>query len=112
MDLNDRAPMSSTLNPPKVDPKDIPMLAPEVVVTRADHDVAKSDPGGKPAASAAQKGAEAAAAAKAPSVDTTFRATSAEPVKAKARKSFGRRLVRGVIGMILTACVAGAAMLW
>lgn len=104
--------MSSTLNPPKVDPKDIPTLAPDVVVTRADHDVAKPDPGGKPAASAAPKGAEAAAAAKAPHVDTTFRATSTEPVKGKARKSFGRRLVRGVIGMILTACVAGGAVLW
>jgi hypothetical protein len=118
MDLNDRAPMSSTLNAPKVDPKDIPTLAPEVVVTRADHDVAKPDPGGKPAASAAQKGAEAAASAKAPPVvDTTFRATSTDPVKTDpvkgdAPKSFGRRLLRGVIGMILTACVAGAAMLW
>jgi hypothetical protein len=104
--------MSSTLNPPKIDPKDIPTLAPEVVVTRADHDVAKPDPGGKPAASAAEKGAEAAAGAKAPPVDTTFRATSTDPVKGEARKSFGRRLLRGVIGMILTACVAGAAMLW
>ena len=104
--------MSSTLNPPKIDPKDIPTLAPEVVATRADHDVAKSDPGGRPAASAAQKGAEAAAGAKAPPVDTTFRATSTDPVKGEPRKSFGRRLLRGVIGMILTACVAGAAMLW
>ena len=112
MDLNDRAPMSSTLNPPKIDPKDLPTLAPDVVVTRADHDVAKPDPGGKPAASAVQKGAEAAAGAKAPPVDTTFRATSTDPVKGEARKSFGRRLLRGVIGMILTACVAGAAMLW
>ena len=104
--------MSSTLNPPKIDPKDIPTLAPDVVVTRADHDVAKPDPGGRPAASAAQKGAEAAAAAKAPPVDTTFRATSTAPVKEKARRSFGRRLVRGVIGVVLTACVAGVAMLW
>jgi len=104
--------MSSTLNPPKIDPKDIPTLAPDVVVTRADHDAAKPDPGGKPAASAAQKGAEAAAGAKAPPVDTTFRATSTDPVKGQAPKSFGRRLLRGVIGMILTACVAGAAMLW
>jgi hypothetical protein len=112
MDLNDRAPMSSTLNPPKIDPKDIPTLAPEVVVTRADHDVAKPDPGGKPTASAAENGAEAAAGAKAPPVDTTFRATSTDPVKGEPRKSFGRRLLRGVIGMILTACVAGAAMLW
>jgi hypothetical protein len=119
MDLNDRAPMSSTLNPPKIDPKDIPTLAPDVVVTRADHDVAKPDPGGKPAAPAVQKGAEAAGGAKAPPVDTTFRATSTDPVKGstdpvkgQARTSFGRRLLRGVIGMILTACVAGAAMLW
>ena len=59
-----------------------------------------------------QKGAEAAADAKAPPVDTTFRATPTDPVKGKARKSFGRRLLRGVIGMILTACVAGAAVLW
>jgi hypothetical protein len=112
MDLNDRAPMSSTLNPPKIDPKDIPALAPEVVVTRADHDAAKPDPAGRPAASAAPKGAEAAAGVKAPPVDTTFRATSTDPVKGKARTSFGRRLLRGVIGMILTACVAGAAVLW
>jgi len=108
--------MSSTLNPPKIDPKDIPTLAPDVVVTRADHDVAKPDPGGKPAAAAAvavaPKSADAAAGAKAPPVDTTFRATSTDPLKEKGRKSFGRRLLRGVIGMILTACVAGAAMLW
>ena len=104
--------MSSTLNPPKIDPKDIPALAPEVVVTRADHDAAKPDPAGRPAASAAPKGAEAAAGVKAPPVDTTFRATSTDPVKGKARTSFGRRLLRGVIGMILTACVAGAAVLW
>src|SRR3954466_7239864 len=112
MDLNDRAPMSSTLNPPKIDPKDIPTLAPEVVVTRGDHVAAKPEPGGKTAASAAQKSTDAAAGTKAPAVDTTFRATSTDPVNGSARRSFGRRLLRGVIGMILTACVAGAAMLW
>jgi hypothetical protein len=115
--------MSSTLNPPKIDPKDIPTLAPDVVVTRADHEATKPDAGGKTASggktatAAAQKGTEpkgtdTAAGAKAPPVDTTFRAASAEPAKAAARKSFGRRLLRGVIGMILTACVAGAAVLW
>jgi len=104
--------MSSTLDPSKIDPKDNPTLAPDVVVTRADQVVAKPEPDGKTAASAAQKGTGAAAGAKAPPVDTTFRATSTDPAKTRARKSFGRRLLRGVIGMILTACVAGAAMLW
>jgi len=104
--------MSSTLNPPKIDLKDIPTLAPEVVVTRGDHVAAKPEPGGKTAASAAQKSTDAAAGTKAPAVDATFRATSTDPVNGSARRSFGRRLLRGVTGMILTACVAGAAMLW
>ena len=108
------------LNPTKIDPNDIPTFAPDVVVTRADHDVAKPQPDLDIAPSIAPKGADGAAGAKAPPVDTTFRATSAEPAKpartakpAKARgqRSFGRRLVRGAIGMILTACVAGAAVL-
>lgn len=109
--------MSSTPNPTKIDPKDIPTLAPEVVVTRVDRDVAKPQPDGKTAASVAPKGADAVGGAKAPPVDTTFRAASAEPVKpakpAKERgqRSFGRRLVRGAIGMVFTACVAGAAVL-
>jgi len=102
--------MSSTLDPSKIDPKDIPTLAPDVVVTRADHVAVKPELDGKAAASAAQKGA--GAAAKAPTVDTTFRATSTDPAEAPARTSLGRRLLRGVIGLVLTACVAGAAMLW
>jgi cytochrome c556 len=104
--------MSSTLHPPKIDQKDIPTLAPEVVVTRGDQVAAKPEPDGKTAASAAPKNTDAAAGTKAPAVDATFRATSTDPVTGRARKSFGRRLLRGVIGMILTACVAGAAMLW
>ena len=98
-----------TSNPPKIEPKGIPPLAPDVVVTRADHVAARPEPDGK--AGAAQKGADVVAGTKAPPVDTTFRATSTDP-KTTARKSFGRRLLRGVIGVILTACVAGAAMLW
>ena len=111
MHLNDRAPMSSTLDPSKIDPKDIPTLAPDVVVTRADQ--AKPESDGKTAASAAQKGSGAGGAGpKAPPVDTTFRATSTDPAKRGARRSFGRRLLRAVVGVILAACVAGAAMLW
>jgi hypothetical protein len=113
MNLNHGAPVSSTLNPTKIDPKDVPTVAPDVVVTRVDHDVARSQPNGKTAPAVAHK--DAAAGAKAPPVDTTFRAASAEPVepaKERVQRSFGRRLVRGAIGMILTACVAGAVVLW
>jgi len=92
--------VSSTPNPTKIDPKDIPTLAPEVVVTRVDRDVAPPQSESNPAG------------AKAPPVDTTFRAASAGSAKASARPSFGRRLLRGVMGMILIACVVGAAMLW
>ena len=115
MDLNHGAPVSSTPNPTKIDPKDMPTLAPEVVVTRADRDVAKPQSEGKAAPAVAHKGADAGAGAIAPPVDTTFRAASgasAEPVRQSAGPSLGRRLLRGVMGMILTACVAGAAMLW
>jgi len=107
--------MSSTPSPVKIDANDIPTLAPDVVVTRGDRDAAR------PAAvSVPPKGADAAADAKAPPVDTTFRAASPAPAKTAspppvtepARKSFGRRLMRGVVGMILTACVAGGAVLW
>jgi TolA-binding protein len=112
MNLNHGAPVSSTLNPTKFDPNDVPTAAPDVVVTRADHDVAKPQPTGKTAAAAAHKAADGVAGAKAPPVDTTFRAASAEPVKEGVGPSLGRRLMRGVIGMILTACVAGAVVLW
>jgi len=100
--------MSSSLNPTKIDPNEIATLAPEIVVTRADHAVASSASDGKLAPPAP----DAAAGATTPPVDTSFRATSANPVKLKARKSLGRRLLRGAVGMILTACVAGAAVFW
>jgi hypothetical protein len=110
--------MSSTLNPTQIDPKDIPTLAPEVVVTRADSDLSKAGPDGKTdgktASSAPQKGAGAAAGVTVPALDTAFRAAATGNVSAsgRARRPFGRRLMRGVIGMILTACIAGAAVLW
>jgi hypothetical protein len=47
--------MSSTLNPTQIDPRDIPTLAPDVVVTRADIDLSKTVPDGKTGASAAPK---------------------------------------------------------
>jgi hypothetical protein len=100
--------MSSSPNPIKVDPKDIPTLAPEVVVTRADRDVVRPEPDGKSGPAAP----DVAAGATTAPVDTSFRATSASPVRLKARKSFGRRLIRGAVGLVLTACVAGAAVFW
>jgi hypothetical protein len=104
--------MSSTLNPTQIDPRDIPTLAPDVVVTRADIDLSKTVPDGKTGASAAQKGAASAASATVPPVDTAFRAASTNNVRGRARPSFGRRVMRGVMGMVLTACLAGAAVLW
>ncbi len=112
--------MSSSLNPKQIDPKDIPTLAPDVVLTRADFDVSKVEPDGKaqPSASdkvppsASKKGATAGGAT-VPPVDTTFRAASTSNVRRSgARSSFGRRVMRGLIGMILTACIVGAAILW
>ena len=100
--------MSSSPNPIKVDPKDIPTLAPDVVVMRADHEAARQEPDGKSATAAP----DVVAGASVPPVDTSFRAASAKPVKLKARKSVGRTLLRGAVGMILTACIAGAAVLW
>ena len=104
--------MSSTLNPTKTDPKVAPTAAPDMVVTRADHDVAKPQPTGKSAPAVAHKGADPAASAKAPPVDTTFAPHPPNSVKESVGPSVGRRLMRGVIGMIVTAIVAGAVMLW
>jgi hypothetical protein len=101
--------MSSTPNPTQVDPQ--PKLAPEVVVTRADIALAKTEPDGK-AGPAAPPKAAAAASATVPALDTAVRATSADSVRVATRPSFGRRLMRGLMGMILTACIAGAAVLW
>ena len=103
--------MSSTESPTQIDPQDIPTLAPDVVVTGA---VAKSEPEGKSSPAAPQKAVGVAASAKVPPVvDTTFRPTSGNNVKeAPARLTLGSRLLRGVIGMILTASLAGAAVLW
>jgi len=100
--------MSSSPNPIKVDPKDIPTLAPDVVLTRADHEAARQEPDGKSAPAAPDVGTGATT----PPVDTSFRAASANPVKLKAHRSVGRRLLRGAVGMILTACIAGAAVFW
>jgi hypothetical protein len=112
--------MSSTVNPTQIDPKDIPTLAPDVVLTRADFDVSKGEPDGNASPSAfvkaspaASKKSAAAAGAAVPPVDATFRAASTSTTKGKgARSSVGRRLMRVVLGMILTACLAGAAVLW
>lgn len=183
--------MSSTPTPTQIDPKDIPTLAPDVVLSPADLDVSKSGAAGKPTpsppklpassapkvtasapkvaasapmvtasppkvtasapmvaastpkvtapapkvtasapkviasapkvaasapevtASAPEVGATAAAGTAVPPVDATFRAASTNNVKGRgARTSFGRRLMRVVIGMILTACLAGAAVVW
>jgi hypothetical protein len=106
--------MSSSLNPTQIDPKDMPTLAPDVVLTRADFDVSKPESVGKTGPSAPKVGADATAgAAVPPPVDATFRAASTSNVKGKgARPSFGRRFMRVVVGMVLTACLAGAAVLW
>lgn len=129
--------MSSTPNPMQVDPKDIPTLAPDVVVSRADFDASKPEAAGKaipPApkvvasppkvtasasapkvtasASAPKVAATAAAGAAVPPVDSTFRAASASNGKGSRARTFGRRLMRVVIGMILTAGLAGAAVVW
>jgi len=110
MESNDSAPMSSTPNPTP-DPHAIATLAPDVVLTRADFDVSKPELEGKTPASVAQKAA--AIGATVPTVDTTFRAASASSVRQKqAGPSLGRRLKSGAISMVLTACLAGAAVLW
>jgi hypothetical protein len=127
--------MSSTPNPTQVDPKDIPTLAPDVVLSRADFDVSKPEAAGKatpsapkatasapkvvasppklpPSASSPKVGATATTGAAVPPVDATFRAASTSNVKGGGARTFGRRLMRVVIGMILTAGLAGAAVVW
>jgi hypothetical protein len=116
LDLNDRVPMSSTLNPtpinPQINPQVIPKFAPDIVPTRADFDISKPGPDRKSAPSAAQKAPDATAGATVPLVDTAFRAASTNIRERGARPLFGRRIMRGVMGMVLTACLAGAAVLW
>ncbi len=124
MDPNDSAHMTSSPHPPQIEAIDTPTLAPELVGARVEPSLAKPENDSKVGVPNLEKGV-AAANASAPTVDTTFRAAATGPAKkpvdkpAKTRSaknpakpSFGRRLVRGAVGMILTACVAGGAVLW
>lgn len=102
--------MTSAPNPTPTGLRDKAVAAPDIIPTRL---VSKSEEDSKSGPSALQKAAQAVAGMAVPAVDKTLRAASGSTAKpAKARPSLGRRLLRGVIGMVITACLAGAAVLW
>jgi hypothetical protein len=47
-----------------------------------------------------------------PPVDTTFRATDVNNDLLKRRRSIGRRVMRGLVAVVLAACIGAAAMAW
>ncbi len=92
--------MSSRLRSLQMNLHDFSTLAPDIVVTDA---VGSPD----------EKGADVAAKPSVPNVDTTFRAVSGDNVMpAEARPALTSRVMRGVIGLLLTACLAGLAVFW
>ena len=57
-------------------------------------------------------GSDFSAGATVPPVDTTFRPTAVNDVLAPRRGSIGRRALRAVTALLLTACIGGAAVAW
>jgi len=108
--------MDSMLKPKLPDdPHDILVVAPDAVrVAPADE---ASDPirdlmRGTPSAPQIHPGSDFSAGAAVPPVDTNFRPTAVNDVMAPRRGSFGRRALRAVTALLLTACIGGAAVAW
>lgn len=104
--------MQSTLNPSHIDPHDVLEIAPNVVlVARAEEELSKLARDAKKRPAQTKSESDVAANASVPPVDTSFRATAVNDVKARAaRSSGGRQVMRGLIGLVLAVCIGVAAV--
>jgi hypothetical protein len=97
--------MHSTLNPKQTEPRDVPLVAPDVVLSNPAHDAMRypSDP-------QTHMGSDFPAGLPIPPVDTKFRPAAVNNVQVP--PSIGRRAVRAFTGFLLTACIGGAGVAW
>jgi hypothetical protein len=104
--------MQSTLNPAHINPHDVLEIAPDVVlVARAEEELSKLARDAKKRPAQTKSESDVAANASVPPVDTSFRATAVNDVKARAaRSSGGRQVMRGLIGLVLAVCIGVAAV--
>ena len=104
--------MQSTLNPAHINPHDVLEIAPDVVlVARAEEELSKLARDAKKRPAQTKSDSDVAANASVPPVDTSFRATAVNDVKARAaRSSGGRQVMRGLIGLVLAVCIGVAAV--
>ena len=104
--------MQSTLNPAHSDPRDVLDIAPDVVlVARAEEELSRLARDAKKRPAQTKSDSDVSANASVPPVDTSFRATAVNDVKARgARSSGGRQVMRGLIGLVLALCIGVAAV--
>jgi len=104
--------MQSTLNPAHSDPRDVLEIAPDVVlVARAEEELSRLARDAKKRPAQTKSDSDVSANASVPPVDTSFRATAVNDVKARgARSSGGRQVMRGLIGLVLALCIGVAAV--
>ena len=104
--------MQSTLNPSHINPHDVLEIAPNVVlVARAEEELSRLARDAKKRPAQTNSDSDVAANASVPPVDTSFRATAVNDVKARAaRSSGGRQVMRGLIGLVLAVCIGVAAV--
>jgi hypothetical protein len=104
--------MHSTLNPNRADPHDVFVDAPDVVPAAHADPAFSHDPHDAMRPSDPQAYMESDYTA-VPPVDTTFRATDVNNLKAlRGRRSMGARAMRGVIGFLLAVSIGVAGALW
>src|SRR3974377_680778 len=104
--------MQSTLNPAHINPHDVLEIAPDVVlVARAEEELSRLARDTKKRPAQTKSDSDVAANASVPPLDTSFRATAVNDVKARAaRSSGGRQVMRGLIGLVLAVCIGVAAV--
>jgi hypothetical protein len=108
--------MHSTLNPKQTDPRDVLLVAPDVVlVARGDKELSNlaHDAMRYPSDPQTHMGSDFSAGLPVPPVDTTFRPAAVNDVQVPGdRRSLGRRAVRAFAGLLLAACIGGARVAW
>src|SRR3984957_4411258 len=112
------APMDPTQNLKQIDPLAVLMDvldAPNVVPgTRTDQAMPNQahDAKPRPSDSPTQAPSDGPVASSVPPVDTTFRPAADSARRPDDRASFGRRVVRGLIGFLLALCIGIASFVW
>jgi hypothetical protein len=100
--------MHSTLNPGQTEPRNVLLVAPDVVLPNPAHGAMRypSDP-------QSHMGSDFPAGLPIPPADTKFRPAAVYNVKGPGdRPSIGRRAVRAFTRFLLTACIGGAGVAW